>query len=193
MISSPWATLRTFITPKISTPRTSCWRTIVISVAQREGAEVRALDVWVVHQRGARALADDAARLEDVAAMGEHQRGLDVLLHEEDGHATPVDLAQHTQDRLHDARGQAERRLVEDEQARGRHQRATDGDHLLLAARERTHELAAALAQDREDRVDLLQSLHAAGVGMRRERAEVEMLLDRHRGEEPPAFGDHGD
>src|SRR5437870_3201290 len=184
MISSPWATLRTFITPKISespaaatrTPTADRGRTRESGGTGREGTGAALMDDPHVKRAYLGPLADDAARLEDVAAMGKHQRGLDVLLHEEDGHATPVDLAQHTQDRLHDARGQAERRLVEDEQARGRHQRATDGDHLLLAARERTHELAAALAQDREDRVDLLQSLHAAGVGMRRERAEVEML-----------------
>ena len=45
---------------------------------------------------------------------------------------------------------QAERGLVEQEQAGARHQGAGDGQHLLLAARKRAAALGLALFEDRE-------------------------------------------
>src|SRR5262249_24306263 len=133
------------------TPSTSCWTTSVVtasaSSAQRERAEVRALDVRIVHQPRPRAFAGDAARLANVSAMRQGQRRLDVLLDEENGDAATVDLGEDSEDRVDDARCQAQGGLVEDQQTRRRHQRAPDGHHLLLAAGQRTHELAPALAQ----------------------------------------------
>src|SRR2546426_8197336 len=46
--------------------------------------------------------------------------------------------------RSHDGRRQAERGLVEQDQPRPRHKRAGDGQHLLLAARERAGHLLTA-------------------------------------------------
>ena len=66
--------------------------------------------------------------------MREGQRRLDVLLHEEDRHAAPIDLAQDVEDGLDEARREAERRLVEDQERRTRHERAPDRHHLLLTA-----------------------------------------------------------
>ena len=54
---------------------------------------------------------------------------------------------------LHDQRREAERRLVEQQQARPRHQRARDRDHLLLAARQLAGGAArASRLQHREQR-----------------------------------------
>ena len=58
-----------------------------------------------------------------------------------------VDPADGLEDGLHQQRREAERRLVEQEQPRLRHQPPGDGEHLLLAAGERAGELANALAQ----------------------------------------------
>ncbi len=55
--------------------------------------------------------------------------------------------AQDGEDLPHDQRREAERRLVEQQQARAQQQRARDRQHLLLAARQRAGLLAAALAQ----------------------------------------------
>ena len=52
---------------------------------------------------------------------------------------------------LDQQRRQAERRLVEDQQLRLGHQAAADGEHLLLAARQRAGALRAALVQARKD------------------------------------------
>ena len=52
-----------------------------------------------------------------------------------------VDLVDGAEDLLHEQRGQAEGGLVEQQQPRPGHQRAGDGQHLLLAARERAGRL----------------------------------------------------
>ena len=125
--------------------------------------------------------------------MREGQRRLDVLLHEEDRHATPIDLAQDVEDGLDEARREAERRLVEDQERRARHERAPDRHHLLLAAREGAGDLPPAFSQNGEDRVDVLEPRRPSGPRARREGAELEVLLDGHRAEEPPPLGHHGD
>src|SRR5207248_7433019 len=60
----------------------------------RERAEVGATHVRVVQQHGPPPLRGDAPGLEDVAAVREGERRVDVLLDEEDRDAAPVDLAQ---------------------------------------------------------------------------------------------------
>ena len=60
-------------------------------------------------------------------------------------------------------RREAERRLVEEEQARPAHQRAGDGEHLLLAARQRAAALVQALLQAREEGADALEILGRNG------------------------------
>ena len=55
--------------------------------------------------------------------------------------------------------GEAERRLVEKEQARAEHQRPAEGEHLLLASRQRARGLAPALPEHREVAVDALHVL----------------------------------
>ena len=49
------------------------------------------------------------------------------------------------------------RRLVEQQQLRPAHQRAADGQHLLLAAGQRAGQLRAALLQARKQVVDALE------------------------------------
>ena len=64
----------------------------------------------------------------------------------------PVDVLDDAEDRLDQDGRESHGRLVEQQQARARHQRAADGQHLLLAARERAALLRDALAQPREER-----------------------------------------
>ena len=69
-----------------------------------------------------------------------------VLLDEEDGEpVVPVERLEALEDLLDDERREAERGLVEQEQLRPAHQRAGDGEHLLLAARQRAAALVHAL------------------------------------------------
>ena len=86
-------------------------------------------------------------------------------------------------------RREAERRLVEKQEARAGHQRAADRDHLLLAARERARRLPPPLAQRREHRVHAREAVRARRARPRRVAAELEVLLHRHAGEEPAPLG----
>ena len=72
-----------------------------------------------------------------------------------------------------------------------RHERATDGEHLLLAARERLGRLVRALLQHREERVDPRQGPggHGAPVAAGAVGAELEVLAHGHRAEQQPALG----
>src|SRR5580692_5547835 len=90
-----------------------------------------------------------------IAAVRELQRVKGVLLDEEHCHAIlRVELADDLENLLYDQRRKAKRRLVEKKKLRARHQRAGDGKHLLLAARQGAAALVGALLQARKDRED---------------------------------------
>src|SRR5260221_14159912 len=94
-----------------------------------------------------RARGGDAPVLDDVGAVGERQRESRHLVDEQDGRgfrAQPLERREQIVDPL---RPEAERRLVEQQQPRPRHQAARDGEHLLLAAGEQPRALVQALAQ----------------------------------------------
>src|SRR5262249_23641503 len=70
-----------------------------------------------------------------VATMREFQRMEGVLLHKEDSEPVAlVELANGAEDLLDQHGGEAQRWLIEQEQARAAHQRPSDRQHLLLAA-----------------------------------------------------------
>src|SRR5262249_25433776 len=105
--------------------------------------EIGGAHLGVAQQLGASAGERDLAVDHHVAAMGELEGMVGVLLDQEDGHLLLlVDVADDLEDLLDDQRREAERRLVEQQQPRPAHQRPRDRQHLLLAARQR----AAALA-----------------------------------------------
>ena len=93
-----------------------------------------------------------------------------VLFHQEHGEAFgAVQFLDRLEDELDDEGREAQRRLVEQEQARTRHQGAGDCQHLLLAARQRTAALRLALLEDGK---------HLEGAG----DILVEKLWVAHRG-----------
>jgi hypothetical protein len=74
-----------------------------------------------------------------------------------------------------DERGEAPRRLVEEQQPRVPHERAPDREHLLLAARERAGVLLGALAQPRE------QLEHAFEAPAGRDLSDGDLQVLAHR------------
>jgi hypothetical protein len=113
----------------------------------------------------------------------------DVLLDEEDRHARVVDVLDDLEDVGDEDRGEAERRLVQHEEARLPHEPARDRGHLLLAARERARLLLLALFEAREDREHLLEHLGPRLLRPGRERSEEEVLLHGHLREQPARLG----
>src|SRR5262252_3310683 len=80
--------------------------------------------------------------LEDIGSVGDLERQVGVLL--DDQHRDPlvgVQLAEAAEEVLHDDRRQPERWLIEQEKLRATHESTSDGEHLLLAAREAAGEL----------------------------------------------------
>src|SRR5215211_8020068 len=109
-----------------ASPATTCWKNSAISVA-----EVGIADGFVLSQLGARALDRDAPDLEHVCAAGRAERELRVLLDDEHGETfLLVQLGDDLEELADDQRREAERRLVEQEQARLRHERPGQREHL---------------------------------------------------------------
>src|SRR5215218_7107291 len=103
-------------------------------------AQVRLADALVLER--------DTADLDEVRARGDVQRDVCVLLDDEHGQASRlVQLPHEPEELAYDQRREPERGLVEEEQARPRHQRTLERKHLLLAARERSRLLVTALLE----------------------------------------------
>src|SRR5208337_3125469 len=118
----------------------------------------------------------------------ELQRMERVLLHKKDRQALAlVQVADHLEDLLDQQRREAERRLVEQQEARPAHQRPPDRQHLLLAARQRAATLRRALLEARKQSEDALQVFVEMGEIVDR-RAHLQVLEHRHAREDAPPF-----
>src|SRR6266542_2626881 len=114
-----------------------------IAVAGRAAAaEVELLHVLVRAELVGLAVEDDPAALHDVAVIRDLEGEVRVLLDEQErGLLLPVHPLDDPEDLADEERGEAEGRLVEEDELRARHERAADGEHLLLAAGEVPGEL----------------------------------------------------
>ena len=100
-----------------------------------------------------------------------------------------VQPAQRVHDLVDQARHDPQARLVQHEEARPRHQRARDGQHLGLAAAQRARPLPRPLAQHREERVNALEHLApVAGIAVA-EAAQGEVLGHAQAAEQAAALG----
>src|SRR5712691_3614864 len=156
-------------------------------------SEVGPADFGFREQRFRRAFGGDAALLEHVGARGDLERERRVLLDEQNGDAARVDLLDHAEHSEHYRRGETERGLIEQEQARLRHERAPDREHLLLAAGERARRLLEPLAQDGKYRADPFERFGTPRARRAPVAAELEVLAHAHSGKEPPPLGHDGD
>src|ERR1039457_1006192 len=114
--------------------------------------EIGPLDLVVVQERLRVALHDDAAGPDHIAAMRDAKRLVQVLLDEQDRDAARVDPLDHIEHLGHELRRDAPCRLVEHQQARLRHQAASDGQRLLLASAHRADKLLLALLENGKQR-----------------------------------------
>ena len=133
-------------------------------------AEVDLLHGRLALQAGGAALADNPTVLDEIAAVGNGQALVRVLLHQQHADAEASDAGERLEQLLADQRRQAERRLVEQKQTRMRHQRPADAHHLLLAAAHGADNLLLALGQARKQRQDLAETCRlvlacAPGIG----------------------------
>jgi len=111
-----------------------------------------------------------------------------IAIDDERGDARGADLVDHAPDLLHDERRQALGRLVEHDEGGIGHQRAPDGEHLLLAARELHAGMAQALLEARERREHALERPAGAPVARRTGRHH-QVLTHRKIGKDAAPFG----
>ena len=89
--------------------------------------------------------------------MGKAECEIGILLNEENGRSTLVQLPQDRKNLHYQLRSKPHRRLVEKEQPRLAHDRSCHGEHLLLAATQRTRKLVESFAEARKNSQDPLQ------------------------------------
>src|SRR3989454_6120427 len=130
-----------------------------------------------------------SALLEHVGAHGDLERERRVLLDEQHGDAARVDPLDHVEHSEDYRRGETERGLIEQEQARLRHERPSDREHLLLAAGERARRLLEPLAQDGKYLADPVERFGAPRARRAPVAAELEVLAHVHAGEETSPLG----
>src|SRR5262249_26896635 len=150
-------------------------------------AKVRLPELFVSEQVGSLSLEHHASRRQNVAAVGDGQRHVRVLLDDENRDTCLVHLLDDREAALDEDRREPHRRLVHQQESGPRHQRTAHRDHLLLAARERACELRTPLVEQRKQRVHALEVLLAAATVQI--CAHLEVLEHAHRREQPPVLG----
>jgi len=97
--------------------------------------EIGVADAFVAPQRRRIAAKREPASLQHITPVRDLQSHVRILLDPQHCHSTLLDFGDDLEHRLHDDGRKAERRLVEQQQARLSHQAAGDRDHLQLTAR----------------------------------------------------------
>src|SRR5438876_6388965 len=121
----------------------------------------------------------DAAAVEDHRVVRDAERYLGVLLDEDQRQGSVGEQSsEYSKESFNDERGEALERLVHQQQRGIAHQRAADGEHLLLAAGDLVALVGAPLCEAREQVVDALER-PAPGTG-----GDAEIFLDAERRED---------
>src|SRR5262249_52044231 len=143
-------------------------------------AEIKTLDLGVGEQALAGAFEAVPSELEDVSSIGDGERARGILLDGRQRGPGVLQLGQLLEDQRQELRRQPQRGLVEQDQRWRRHERPPDGHHLLLATGHRPRLLSPALAQDRKQRVDLLEGLAHSRSVVLDVRAHLEVFEHGH-------------
>src|SRR5256712_4434979 len=158
------------------------------SCPPRSNSEIRFADAVARQELGGPPGGVNAARLEQVGPIDHPQHLLHVLLDDQHRQPAGADASHQLEHLLHEDRREPGGRLVEEEQSRFGHEGPADRAHLLLAPRHAAGELAAALAQAREQAIDDVEL--SAGLRPRRphETGHLWVFLVAHAREEAPAL-----
>src|SRR6516165_7362153 len=148
----------------------------------------------VVELVGGAALEGDLAVDDDIAAIGDADGLVEVLLGHQHGELMAfLELLDLFDRALDEDRCETDRRLVDQQDLGGRHQRARQSEHLLLAAAQTAGELAPPFPERREGRVGRVEVAGDLDARQWSKSAEEQVLLDRELGEEAAAFGHQAD
>src|SRR5215831_14957533 len=146
--------------------------------------EVVATGGIILEEAGHGPLPTNLALLDDVRAIRQPRRELEILLREQNGQALPLQRGDLLAEGLYDHRRQPFGRLVEEENTRIAHERAPHREHLLLASGEAAPAPARQLAQLGKVLVDALDAPATVTLG-----AHQEVLSHREIAEDAPVLG----
>src|SRR5713226_6803683 len=169
-----------------TTVSTTAKRSLLMSASTRSYGEILPHDVLVRPQRFEAVRVADVPLFHDVSAVGDAAGEFDVLIGDEKRHALLPNLMDRIDECPHHQRAQTLRRLVENEQRGVSHERAPDGEHFLLAAREAGAALRSQLRQRRKELADAIEG--PVPVAARHAVDDREVLLDRQVGEDAPVI-----
>src|SRR5262245_60445860 len=131
-------------------------RSIQLTPRSLSYAEVSVLNVRAEPELGGGTAPDDSPLLEDVVRVRDARERRHVLVDQQDRLPSRLERLDAAPDLRAHERRQPLGRLVQNEQARIRHQRAADREHLLLTAGERAAEAPRAGSQLRKQIEDRL-------------------------------------
>ena len=155
--------------------------------------EDRAEHVGSLEQLAGGAVEADLTLLHEVRGLGDGQGDVHRLLHQDHRGALLLEPL-HRHEELGDhARRQAERELVDHQQARARQQRHGEGEHLLLATAEVGGGLLHPVLERREHLQHVRDGLRAAGLVTIEPARQPQVLVDGQRREHPLPARDHDD
>src|SRR5262249_60809932 len=123
----------------------------------------------------------DPPYAENVSAVNDVERLMNVPLDEQDRHALTVQAGHQLEDLIHERRSEAKRGLVEHQHLWMGHQGSRQSQLLLLAAGERAGRLGKPLAKDREQRAHLVDIASIFSPVPANGSAEPQVLLNGQR------------
>lgn len=154
--------------------------------AARSDTQIGLLHGRILSQLGSPTRHHDSALAQYITTLG-HAQGLrGILFCNKHRRAALAQLLYHVKDLGHDARCEAQRGFVEQEQAWRAHECAADGQHLLLTAGERAAGLIQPLRQLRENAQNTFQF---AGVAAQRVSAHQQVFAHGQRCKYLACFG----
>lgn len=136
-----------------------------------------------------RELRDHLAVIHHIEAIGDAAGEAEILLDEQDGHATAFQLLQDFADALNDDRGKALGRFVKQQHTDAGAQDAGHGKHLLFAAGKPCTDAIAPLMQVGEQLEDLVESHTTSGD----DRRQHQVFIDAKRREDAALFRHEAD
>src|SRR5450755_3390375 len=160
---------------------------IFISRIRCSQPEHLAAQIEIVPQGPGRPLVNHPAALQRHRGVGQCQRQIEIVIDDDDGDFLAQAIEGFEQ-LLDHGRRQALERLVEQQYPHVARQRAGHRHHLLLAAGKIIRRTIQPFANPREIFVDALACPVHAIAGLALQRAELEILLDAHAGEQAAAL-----
>ena len=134
-------------------PQAAPGRVVLRGCPQKGAAQLRVYQQLVALPR-----TDDPAIRQEIGGGRGGQRPGGVLLHQQDGRPRAGEPVNDVEDLVGDEGGKPQTRLVQEQEARARHEGSADGHHLLFAPGEGGGRLIGTLLEPWESPEDLLQS-----------------------------------